>query len=74
MSSISYLAPPDNAIALSVDEKPSIPALETGLPETAQRPHPTGRNVTTTPFATFEVANGKVQGLTQKSPGTARSS
>jgi transposase len=65
-----YLAPPENAIVISVDEKPSIQALErkqgylktpSGRALTGQS-HDYKRHGTTTLFAAFEVATGKVIG------------
>jgi len=62
-----YLAPPDNAIVLCVDEKSQIQALNRtapilplrpGLPEKATYDYQ--RNGTTTLFAALEVATGKV--------------
>jgi len=62
-----YLAPPENAIVLCVDEKSQIQALNRtapilplrpGLPEKAT--HDYQRNGTTTLFAALEVATGKV--------------
>ncbi len=63
-----YMAPPSNAIVLCVDEKPSIQALEraqgylklpNGRALTGQS-HDYKRHGTTTLFAAFEVATGKV--------------
>lgn len=63
-----YIAPPDNAIVLCVDEKPSIQALEraqgylklpNGRALTGQS-HDYTRHGTSTLFAAFEVATGKV--------------
>jgi transposase len=65
-----YLAPPDNAIVLSVDEKPSIQALERaqgylklakGRTTTGQS-HDYKRHGTTTLFAALDVATGQVIG------------
>jgi transposase len=62
-----YLAPPDNAIVLCVDEKSQVQALDRtqpmlpvrpGLP--ARRTHDYVRHGTTTLFAALEVATGKV--------------
>jgi transposase len=62
-----YLAPPDNAVVVSVDEKSQIQALDRtapmlplrpGLPE--RRTHDYKRNGTTTLFAALEVSTGKV--------------
>src|ERR1700728_1564676 len=63
-----YMAPPTNAVVLSVDEKPSIQALEraqgylkfpNGRAMTGQS-HDYKRHGTTTLFAALEVATGKV--------------
>lgn len=65
-----YMAPPENAIVLAVDEKPSIQALEraqgylklpNGRSLTGQS-HDYKRHGTTTLFAALEVATGKVIG------------
>ena len=65
-----YMAPPENAVVLSVDEKPSIQALEraqgylklpTGRALIGQS-HDYKRHGTTTLFAALEVATGKVTG------------
>jgi len=62
-----YLAPPQNAIVLCVDEKSQIQALDRtqkmlpmqpGLPE--RRTHDYVRHGTTTLFAALEIATGKV--------------
>jgi hypothetical protein len=63
-----YLAPPENAVVICVDEKPSIQALERAqgylkLPNgrtLTGHSHDYKRNGTTTLFAAFEVATGKV--------------
>jgi transposase len=63
-----YLAPPENAIVICVDEKPSIQALERAqgylkLPNgraLTGHSHDYKRNGTSTLFAAFEVATGKV--------------
>jgi transposase len=63
-----YMSPPANAIVLCVDEKPSIQALERAqgylkLPNgraLTGRSHDYKRNGTTTLFAAYEVATGKV--------------
>ncbi len=64
-----YLAPPENAIVLCVDEKSQIQALDRtapmlpmqpGLPQ--RRTHDYKRNGTTTLFAALEIATGKVTG------------
>src|ERR1700682_6509604 len=63
-----YMAPPRNAVVLCIDEKPSIQALERAqgylkLPNgrtLTGHSHDYKRNGTTTLFAAFEVATGKV--------------
>jgi transposase len=63
-----YMAPPENAIVICVDEKPSIQALERAqgylkLPSgraLTGHSHDYVRNGTSTLFAAFEVATGKV--------------
>ncbi len=69
-----YLAPPKNAIVLCVDENPSIQALEraqgylklpNGRALTGQS-HDYKRHGTTTLFAAFEVATGKVRAAHKK--------
>jgi transposase len=59
-----YLAPPENAIVLSIDENSQIQALERSapiLPELAERrSHDHIRHGTSTLFAALEVATGKV--------------
>jgi transposase len=65
-----YMAPPDNAVVLSVDEKPSIQALERAqgylkLPNGRAmigQSQDYKRNGTTTLFAALDVATGKVTG------------
>jgi transposase len=69
-----YLAPPANAVVLCVDEKPSIQALQRAqgylkLPNgrtLTGHSHDYKRNGTTTLFAAFEVASGKVRGSHKK--------
>jgi len=69
-----YLAPPANAVVLCVDEKPSIQALQRAqgylkLPNgrtLTGHSHDYKRNGTTTLFAAFEVASGKVKGSHKK--------
>jgi transposase len=65
-----YLAPPENAIVLCVDEKSQVQALnrtqktlpmQPGHPE--QRTHDYVRHGTTTLFAALEIATGKVTGV-----------
>jgi transposase len=65
-----YLDPPSNALVLAVDEKPSIQALErkqgylklaSGRALTGQS-HDYKRHGTTTLFAAFDIATGKVSG------------
>ena len=67
-----YLAPPENAIVLCVDEKSQIQALDRtapmlpmqpGLPE--RRTHDYKRHGTTTLFAALDVATGKITGRCQ---------
>ncbi|WP_074078384.1 IS630 family transposase [Microvirga massiliensis] len=63
-----YLAPPENALVICVDEKPSIQALERAqgylkLPNgraLTGHSHDYKRNGTSTLFAAFEVATGQV--------------
>ena len=63
-----YIAPPENAIVICVDEKPSIQALERAqgylkLPNgraLTGHSHDYKRNGTSTLFAAFEVATGKI--------------
>src|ERR1700761_4188800 len=65
-----YMAPPDNAVVLSVDEKPSIQALERAqgylkLPNGRAmigQSHDYKRNGTTTLFAALNVSTGEVTG------------
>jgi transposase len=65
-----YMAPPENAVVLSVDEKPSIQALERAqgylkLPNGRAmigQSHDYKRNGTTTLFAALNVATGEVTG------------
>lgn len=69
-----YLAPPENAIVICVDEKPSIQALERAqgylkLPNgraLTGHSHDYKRNGTSTLFAAFEVASGKVTAAHKK--------
>ena len=65
-----YLAPPDNAVVLCIDEKSQIQALnrtQKVLPmapgHAEQRTHDYVRHGTTTLFAALEIATGKVTGL-----------
>jgi transposase/transposase-like protein len=67
-----YLAPPENAIVLCVDEKSQIQALDRtapmlpmqpGLPE--RRTHDYKRHGTTTLFAALEIATGKITAATR---------
>lgn len=64
-----YLAPPENAIVLCVDEKSQIQALDRTAPMLPMQPglaqrrtHDYKRNGTTTLFAALEIATGKVTG------------
>ena len=69
-----YMAPPENAIVICVDEKPSIQALERAqnylkLPNgraLSGHSHDYKRNGTSTLFAAFEVATGKVTAAHKK--------
>jgi transposase len=69
-----YMAPPENAVVLCIDEKPSIQALERAqgylkLPNgrtLTGHSHDYKRNGTTTLFAAFEVATGKVKAAHKK--------
>jgi transposase len=69
-----YMAPPENAIVICVDEKPSIQALERAqgylkLPNgraLSGHSHDYKRNGTSTLFAAFEVATGKVMAAHKK--------
>ena len=69
-----YMAPPENAIVISVDEKPSIQALERrqGYPKLPSgraltgQSHDYKRHGTTTLFAALNVATGKVRGRQYK--------
>jgi len=69
-----YMAPPENAVVLCVDEKPSIQALERAqgylkLPSgraLTGHAHEYKRHGTTTLFAAFDVATGKVKADHQK--------
>jgi transposase len=65
-----YLAPPENAVVLCVDEKSQVQALnrtQRTLPmqpgHAEQRTHDYVRHGTTTLFAALEIATGKVTGL-----------
>jgi len=62
-----YLAPPENAVVVSVDEKSQIQALDRTAPMlplrpglAARRTHDYKRHGTTTLFAALEVATGKI--------------
>jgi transposase len=64
-----YLAPPDDAIVLCVDEKSQIQALDRTAPmlpmrigDVEKRSHDYKRHGTTTLFAALEIATGKVTG------------
>lgn len=77
-----YLAPPENAIVICIDEKPSIQALERAqgylkLPNgraLTGHSHDDKRNGTSTLFAAFEVATGKVTGRPTRSVAGASNS
>ena len=74
-----YMAPSENAIVICVDEKPSIQALERAqgylkLPNgraLTGHSHEYKRNGTSTLFAAFEVATGKVTAAHKKRRGAA---
>ncbi|QRP42685.1 IS630 family transposase [Amycolatopsis sp. FDAARGOS 1241] len=64
-----YLAPPENAIVLCVDEKSQVQALDRTQPmlpmqpgQVERRTHDYVRHGTTTLFAALEIATGKVTG------------
>ncbi len=64
-----YLAPPENAVVLCVDEKSQIQALDRTAPVLPMQPglaerrtHDYVRHGTTTLFAALEIATGKVTG------------
>ena len=68
-----YLNPPDNAIVLSVDEKTQIQALDRTQPllpirpgQIERRSHDYKRHGTTSLYAAFNVATGKVLGRITK--------
>jgi len=69
-----YMAPPDNAIVICVDEKPSIQALERAqgylrLPNgraLSGQSHDYKRHGTTTLFAALDLATGKVKATHKK--------
>ena len=73
------MSPPDNAVVLSVDEKPSIQALERAqgylkLPNGRAmigQSHDYKRNGTTTLFAALNVGTGEVTGPPLQTPATA---
>ena len=77
-----YMAPPENAIVICVDEKPSIQALERAqgylkLPNgrtLTGHSHDYKRNGTSTLFAAFEVATGKVTAAHKNAGGASSSS
>jgi transposase len=67
-----YLAPPENAVVLCVDEKSQVQALERSAPVLPMQPHLIERRShdyirhgTTTLFAALNVATGKVTARTQ---------
>jgi transposase len=62
-----YLAPPDNAVVVSVDEKSQVQALDRTAPMlplrpglAARRTHDYKRHGTTTLFAALDIATGKI--------------
>jgi transposase len=68
-----YMSPPERALVLCVDEKPSIQALERTAPVLPMRPgqverrtHDYVRHGTTDLFAALEVATGKVIGACRR--------
>lgn len=69
-----YMDPPDNAVVLSVDEKTQIQALDRTQPmlplkpgQVERRTHDYKRNGTTSLYAAFDTATGKVIGrVTQR--------
>ena len=68
-----YMSPPDRALVLCVDEKPSIQALERTAPVLPLRPgqverhtHDYVRHGTTDLFAALDVATGKVIGACRR--------
>jgi transposase len=77
-----YMAPPENAIVICVDEKPSIQALERAqgylkLPNgraLTGHSHDYTRNGTSTLFAAFDVATGRVTAATRNVDGVSSSS
>jgi transposase len=67
-----YLAPPEDAVVLCIDEKSQIQALDRTAPMLPMQPglaerrtHDYKRNGTTTLFAALEIATGKVTGHCQ---------
>ncbi|SDP36570.1 Winged helix-turn helix [Nakamurella panacisegetis] len=67
-----YLAPPENAVVLCVDEKSQIQALDRTAPMLPMRPfvpakrtHDYVRHGTTTLFAALDIATGTVTGICQ---------
>jgi transposase len=72
-----YMNPPDNAVVLSVDEKTQIQALDRTQPmlplkpgQIERRTHDYKRHGTTSLYAAFDVATGKVIGrITQRHRG-----
>ena len=67
-----YLAPPEKAVVLSIDEKSQIQALDRTAPILPMRPglpekatHDYVRHGTTTLFAALEIATGQVTGMCQ---------
>jgi hypothetical protein len=68
-----YMAPPENAVVLSIDEKSQIQALDRTQPGLPMKPgkaatmtHDCKRHGTTTLFAALEIATGKVIGQTMQ--------
>jgi hypothetical protein len=82
VASFLNMAPPENAIVLAIDEKPSIQALEraqaylklpNGRAMTGQS-HDYKRTGTTTLFAALDLKSGKVVGPITNAGGASNSS
>ena len=76
-----YLAPPENAIVLCVDEKSQIQALDRTMPVLPMQPglverrsHDYVRHGTTTLFAASEIATGRVTAASNRGTATKNSS
>jgi hypothetical protein len=75
-----YLAPPENAVVLSIDEKSQIQALERSAPILPLQPalaerqsHDYIRHGTSTLFAAVEIASGTVTAASNPVTGTRSS-